>query len=88
MRFPFSTIKLSFPDSIVIEDCPILINAEPAMTETFRGMTIDVNDEFENAKDSICFNREFDSNVIDERDRQYEKHDVQRISTLRGIKID
>jgi hypothetical protein len=31
---------------------------------------------------------EFDSNVIDENDPQFEKHDEQRISTLRGIKID
>jgi hypothetical protein len=33
-------------------------------------------------------NREFDSNKSDESDVQYEKHDEQRISTLRGIKID
>jgi hypothetical protein len=31
---------------------------------------------------------EFDSNVIDESDSQYEKHFDPRISTLLGIKID
>jgi hypothetical protein len=42
----------------------------------------------ENADDSIRVNREFDSNESDESDSQCEKHDEQRISTLRGIKID
>jgi hypothetical protein len=32
--------------------------------------------------------REFDSNEIDESDLQNKKQDKQRISTLRGIKID
>jgi hypothetical protein len=36
----------------------------------------------------IRVNRDSDSNEIDERDRQHEKHDEQRISTLRGIMID
>jgi hypothetical protein len=31
---------------------------------------------------------DFDSNEIHENKRPYEKHDEQRISTLRGIKID
>jgi hypothetical protein len=31
---------------------------------------------------------ESDSNEIDESDLQYEKHFEERISTLRGIKID
>jgi hypothetical protein len=34
------------------------------------------------------FNREFDSNEIDESDLQNEKHDDPRISTFRGISID
>jgi hypothetical protein len=34
------------------------------------------------------FNREFDSNEIDESNPQYEKHDEPRISTLLGITID
>jgi hypothetical protein len=46
------------------------------------------SDENENASDSIRVKCEFDSNVIDECDSQYEKHFEQRISTLRGIKID
>jgi hypothetical protein len=33
-------------------------------------------------------NRKFDSNVMDENDLQYEKHDEQRISTLNGITTD
>jgi hypothetical protein len=41
-----------------------------------------------NADDSIRVNREFDSNVIDESDLQYEKHFDSRISTFLGIKID
>jgi hypothetical protein len=41
-----------------------------------------------NAFDSIRVNREFDSNEIDESDRQAEKHEEQRISTFRGIMID
>jgi hypothetical protein len=52
---------------------------------TFRGITIDESDENENAFDSIRVNRESDSNVIDESDRQYEKHDEQRISISRPI---
>jgi hypothetical protein len=32
---------------------------------TFFGIKIDSSDEFENAFDSICVNREFDSNTID-----------------------
>jgi hypothetical protein len=40
-----------------------------------RGITIDWNDENENAYHSICFNPEFDSNEIDESDRYDEKHD-------------
>jgi hypothetical protein len=36
----------------------------------------------------MCRNREFDSNVIDESDLQFEKHSEPRTSTLLGIKID
>jgi hypothetical protein len=53
-----------------------------------RGITIDWRDVHENADDSIRVNREFDSNEIDESDVHSEKHDEQRISTLRGITID
>jgi hypothetical protein len=38
--------------------------------------------------DSIRFKRKFDSNVIDESDRQYEKHFDPIISTLFGITMD
>jgi hypothetical protein len=40
------------------------------------------------ARASIRFNAEFDSNEIDESGSDAEKHDEQRISTLRGITID
>jgi hypothetical protein len=52
------------------------------------GIKIDRSDEDENAFDSIRVNCEFDSNVIDESDKQYEKHFDPRISTFLGIKID
>jgi hypothetical protein len=37
---------------------------------------------------SLAINREFDSNVIDESELQYEKHLDSRVSTFPGIKID
>jgi hypothetical protein len=52
------------------------------------GIKIDGSDDHENVFDSICVRREFDSNVIDKSDSQYEKHFDSRISTLLGIKID
>jgi hypothetical protein len=41
----------------------------------------------EQADNSVCFKFEFDSNEIDES-FESEKHDEQRISTLRRITID
>jgi hypothetical protein len=38
--------------------------------------------------DSMRFNREFDSNEMDESDSHPKKHDEVRISTLLGITID
>jgi hypothetical protein len=38
-------------------------------------------------RDSIRVKCEFDSNVIDESDSQYEKHFDPRISTFLGIKM-
>jgi hypothetical protein len=58
------------------------------MNSTFRGISIDSSDEYENADDSIRINREFASNEMDESEKQYEKDDDPRISTLRGISID
>jgi hypothetical protein len=49
---------------------------------------IDRNDENENADDSIRVNDDGDSNEIDSRDPQYEKHREQRISTDFGRIID
>jgi hypothetical protein len=48
---------------------------------------IDSSDDDENANDSIRFNCEFDSNVIDESEEQFEKQLEPRISTFRGIMI-
>jgi hypothetical protein len=53
IRMSFSITKISFPDSIEIDDRITSINAEPSMNWTFRGITIDWSDEYENAYDSI-----------------------------------
>jgi hypothetical protein len=37
----FSITKISFPDSIEIDDKVTPINAKPSMNSTFRGITID-----------------------------------------------
>jgi hypothetical protein len=61
---------------------------------TVAGITIDIKPLSLNASSGMTwsptleFNCEFDSNVIDESDLQYEKHFDSRISTLLGIKID
>jgi hypothetical protein len=55
---------------------------------TFFGIKIDSIREKWNACDSIRVKREFDSNVIDESEREMKKHCEQKISTLLGIKID
>jgi hypothetical protein len=44
----FSTINISFPDSIEIEDKVTPRNAEPSMNRTFRGITIDSSNESQN----------------------------------------
>jgi hypothetical protein len=58
------------------------------MNETIGGMAIDVRSGASQARHAIRLNRESDSNEIDESDLQDEKHDEQRISTVRGIMID
>jgi hypothetical protein len=58
------------------------------MNITFRGITIDCNEDDENALDSIRFNCELDSNEIDESDLHEKKHPEPRVSTLLGITID
>jgi hypothetical protein len=37
----FSITKISFPDSIEMDDNVTARNAEPSMNSTFRGITID-----------------------------------------------
>jgi hypothetical protein len=80
--------NFSKSSEIEIDDNVTSINAEPLMNWTFRGITIDWSDEDENANDSIRVNCEFDSNVIDKSDLQFEKHFDPRISTFLGSKID
>jgi hypothetical protein len=63
-----SNTKISFFDSIEIDDKITPINAKPSMNSTFRGITIDSSDVYENISDSIRVRSEFDSNVIDESD--------------------
>jgi hypothetical protein len=41
IRKLFSITKISFPDSIEIDDNVTPINAEPSMNSTFRGIIID-----------------------------------------------
>jgi hypothetical protein len=58
------------------------------MNRAFRGITIDWNDEYENAFEAICVKCDFDLNGIDESDLQDEKYfdeSVNLISTLFGI---
>jgi hypothetical protein len=84
----FSITKISFPDSIEIDDKITPINAELSMNSTFRGITIDWSDENENALHAIRVNREFDSNVIDENDLQYAKQFGPRASIFIPTSID
>jgi hypothetical protein len=49
------------------------------MNSTVFGITIDRNEENENAYDSIRVNDDGDSNEIESRDPQFEKHSEQRI---------
>jgi hypothetical protein len=62
--------------------------ASDAMNNMVEGINMDSSDEYENASDSIRLKDEFDSNMIDESDRQDEKHFDPRISTFLGIMID
>jgi hypothetical protein len=58
------------------------------------GITIDIKLLKLNTSSGMSFNptlrvnSEFDSNVTDESDLQFDKHSEPRISTFRGIKID
>jgi hypothetical protein len=56
-----------------------MIDIKPLKLNTSSGMTL---------IPTLGLNREFDTNVIDESDLQYEKHFDPRISTFLGIKID
>jgi hypothetical protein len=44
IRMSFSITKISFPDSIEIDDKVTPIDAKPSMNWTFRGITIDSSD--------------------------------------------
>jgi hypothetical protein len=72
----------------VIDDKFTRQKTKPSINLTFHGITIDVSDEYQNADDTICSNREFDSNKSDENTIRPKKHDKERIAATRGIKID
>jgi hypothetical protein len=55
---------------------------------TWHGITIDSSVDDKNARDSIRFNDDGDSNKIDESDVHSEKHDEPSFSTWHGITID
>jgi hypothetical protein len=74
-----------FPDSIEIDFSNVELNAELSINSTVCGITIDLRFENENARDSIRFNDDGDSNEIDESDLQSEKHDDPIIFTNPGI---
>jgi hypothetical protein len=69
------------PVSIEIHFNGVNIKAESSINSTFRGISIDSNEQSENAFHPIRFNDDRDSNEIDEIDLQSEKHDSPRIST-------
>jgi hypothetical protein len=87
-RGSLSIQNVVFPDSIESEKFSRFENAEPSMNVTFRGITIDCNDDPQNASDSMRFNCDSDSNEIDESDLHSEKHDIPSTSTFRGMTID
>jgi hypothetical protein len=57
------------------------------MNWTFREITVDSSDEYENANASTRVKCEFDSNVIDESDSQNEKQFFPNISMFLPISI-
>jgi hypothetical protein len=65
--------------SIDINFNGVVRKAEPEISSTFRGITIDSSFEYENAEDSIRFNDDGDSNEIDESEAQNEKQNDPRI---------
>jgi hypothetical protein len=83
-----SNTKISFFDSIEIDDKITPINAELSMTGTFQGITIECSDEDENAYDLIRVKCQFDSNLVDESDSQNEKLFDPTISIFRPMSID
>jgi hypothetical protein len=64
------------------------MNADGSMNSTDDGITIDRSDEDENANDSIRFNDDDCSNVIDSSELQCEKQEEQRISTDDEIRTE
>jgi hypothetical protein len=83
-----SITKISFPDSIEIDDRISSITGELSMNRNLPGTAIRRNGEHANAPNSICVKCDSDSNVTDEIDSQFEKHLDRRISAFLGIKIN
>jgi hypothetical protein len=81
--------KCELSASTLIDDIVLLGNAEVPILATDAGMQIDLSEiQFVNACDPISVNFEADSNDAVERDVQYSKQFLDRISTDAGIKID
>jgi hypothetical protein len=72
-------MKCKLSDAIEIDILETFENAEPSINRTFRGIVIDLREEYINAFDSMCVNSESVSNEIDESELHDEKHDEQRI---------
>jgi hypothetical protein len=73
---------------VSIETDRIPLSADPEIDSTFDGMMIDSIDVPLNAFDSIRFNFDDDSNVIDFNEGQSLKQFEPRISTFDGMMID
>jgi hypothetical protein len=81
-RKALSIENIEPPDSMETETSSRSEKANPSMNVTFRGITIDFNEDDEIACDSIRFNCEFHSNETDETDVDSAQHEESRISTV------
>jgi hypothetical protein len=92
----FDLLNFSYPSNSGHEFSPrseidkLAKTVSYARNNIVEGISIDRSDtsENENASDSMRIKCEFDSNVIDERYLQCDRHVEPRISTLLGMKMD
>jgi hypothetical protein len=76
------------PSSTETDPLPKFEDAHPEINLTVRGITIDSNDEPENAPYSIRSNSASHANATDERDQQSAKQPAPITKTLPGMIID